>query len=296
MKNWFILSIAVFAFLISCGKKEKKQGQIGKAVEGSGLQCDGKDKGKNEACKKAEENKTPNGEPNTEKTSAQQNPGKPTPTDVLSTYPNIPENSTMSLHLQEDKAMAAELSIDSRKDTTNLVKVQVGCSDLRSLKDKDVFNNLLNPDDLKNIELKLLLTNNSQIHSTMRFKNSDSLLSKPFLISCSSKVEASNYEAEAGIIKKELKEGVSTVDIIENNADKDNGIMASFQCLSDEKILSEPNKVSSDNLVLNKVKLTKGSSVLFVRGLSLKDNDQVKKIPNADSKLTNDKIVLIKCI
>ena len=44
MKNWFVVSFAVMAFLVACGKKEKKQGEIGKTVAGSALDCKVKDK------------------------------------------------------------------------------------------------------------------------------------------------------------------------------------------------------------------------------------------------------------
>lgn len=304
MKNWFVISFAVMAFLVACGKKDKKQGQIGKSANQSTLDCKGKDKA-NDACKpQAETTPTP------EKGAADQTRFKPSGTAsapaTTEMIPNLEKNNgidskVMSLHLEENKALAAEFLINADKNDDVYTAVNVSCADLNDLSQDKLAEKLINPDKLENVNTKLYLMNNSQMLATMRINKGDGAGIKPFLVSCKndSKVNVESYKKMDEYQIKNLDEGMTTLDVVSSNTKADDGVFVSFQCLSENDILSEDKKASSDDYVLNRIKLTKGSSVVFNRAINKTFKDEKagvdKKISELDEKAKNKKYVVVTC-
>lgn len=299
MKNWFVISFAVMAFLVACGKKDKKQGQIGKSANQSTLDCKGKDKA-NEACKpQAETTPTP------EKGAADQTRFKRSGTDstpaTTETIPNLEGSNVMSIHLEENKALAAEFLINADKNDEAFTAVNVSCADLNDLSQNKLAEKLYNADKLENVNTKLYLMNNSQMLATMRINKGDGAGIKPFLVSCKndSKVNVESYKKMDEYQIKNLDEGMTTLDVVSSNTKADDGVFVSFQCLSENDILSEDKKASSDDYVLNRIKLTKGSSVVFNRAINKTFKDEKagvdKKISELDEKAKNKKYVVVTC-
>ena len=77
---------------------------------------------------------------------------------------------------------------------------------------------------------------------------------------------------------------MTTIDYLATNKDADKGTYISIQCLSEEDYLNDLNKKASNNTVMNRMKLLKGSTILFNR--AIKANDALK-----DSK----KYVVVNC-
>jgi hypothetical protein len=299
MKNWFVISFAVMAFLVACGKKDKKQGQIGKSANQSTLDCKGKDKA-NDACKPQSETT-----PEAEKGAADQTRFKRSGTDstpaTTETIPNLESSNVMSLHLEENKALAAEFLINADKNDDAFTAVNVSCADLNDLSQNKLAEKLYNADKLENVNTKLYLMNNSQMLATMRINKGDGAGIKPFLVSCKndSKVNVESYKKLDEFQIKNLDEGMTTLDVVSSTAKGDDGVIVSFQCLSEDDILSEDKKASSDEYVLNRIKLTKGSSVVFNRAINKTFKDKStgvdKKISELDEKSKNKKHVVVTC-
>lgn len=319
MKNWFIISVAVMAFLVACGKKEKKQGQIGKTVEGSALDCKSPEKAK----------KNPNCKPTTPGSNNNQNDGQGNNTDqgsgapvnndkvsgdnerkeVLDGLPNLKDQKIMSLHLAENKIVVAELEVSAdklNKNDSDFTPLKLACAnELEYLtKDSETKIQTLNPNKLENVNSKILLLNNSQLVANLKTKksedpNSTESTSKPYLISCknSSDLALTDLTKMENFQVKTLNEGMSALDILSTSAELDKGVYISIQCLSDDTILTEDKKVASNGNVLNRVRISKGSTVAFARAVkaTIKDSDDKDLKLIADEKLQEKKFVVVHC-
>lgn len=297
MKKWFITSLAVMAFLVACGKKEKKQGEIGKTVGGSALDCNGKDKSK-DACKNQNKGTTPPASADAGKAEET----KPSGTDELKqtteSFPNQRSAKIMSLHLIENKGIVTDLLLSATEGESQYTAIKVLCSDVNSLASANTSEKLINSDKIENVNGSIYLFNNSQMLSKLKIRSGDGAGEKPFMISCKngSSATAASFEKSSEYQVKSLVAGLSTMDLIATNKAGDEGVLTSVQCVSDENFLkdySESKKVLSDNYVLNRIKLTKGSSILFTRAINMKFND--KKLADIDVKFKDQKYVIVTC-
>lgn len=297
MKNWFVVSFAVMAFLVACGKKEKKQGEIGKTVAGSALDCKVKDK-ENASCKEQNKGTTPPASENAGKSAETKVSGTEEQKQSTEQFPNQKNANIMSLHLNENSGITAELLLSSTEDDSKYTASQVSCADVKDLTQANLTEKILNPDKLENVSTKIYLLNNSQLLTKLRVKTGDGAGEKPYMISCKngSSVSADSFEKSADYQVKKLDAGVSTLDVLSTSKNGDEGVLTSIQCASEEdfvKDFSESKKVLSDNYVLNRIKLNKGSSILFARAINMKFED--KKLSDLDAKFKEQRFVVVTC-
>lgn len=298
MKNWFVISIAVMSFLVACGKKSKLQGQIGKTVNGSGLDCKVKDKDK-DACKpEAKAGNTPKADDSAAKNVPTETSGTDEKAQTLETFPNLKEANIMSLHLDENYGITAEFSLSATEADDKYTPIQISCADVKDLSKATLTEKILNPDKLEEVEGKIYLLNKSQMLAKMKISKGDGAGEKPYMISCknSSTVTASEFEKSESYQVKKLDLGSSALELISLSKNADEGVLTSVQCVSNDdfvKDYAESKKVSADNYILNRIKLTSGSSVLLTRAINQKFDD--KKLSELDTKLKDQKYVIVTC-
>lgn len=296
MKRAFYISIAVFAFVVACGKKDNKVGQAGKISGQAKLDCEGKDKANktcvDEAAKKAQANQAGAQplDPNPDVAAS----GADTPKDVVETIPNVndkdlKENSKMAITMSDNTALVADLRINA--DNSDLLTTKVTCADLKdpnALKDIEPTN----PDELKDIDASIFLFNSSSIAADLNVKNGDKTVKpKTYLLTCNSgsTAKAADYIAANGSSKlkevevKQLKVGQQAFEIIKKGTSVEVGILTSFECNSDEDVLKNRSKVIGKKAA-NRIHLRKGSSVLVYRATDVKDGDKKIKELGSDAQ------------
>lgn len=295
MKRAFLVSIAVFTFVVACGKKDKKMGQAGKAGGQAQTDCSGK-KAETDECKKIAAEaaaKAQLGTPidNGEDLAAS---GADIAKDVVETIPNVNdkvlnEQSKMSITLSDKTALVADLRISA--DSSDMIATKVLCADIKDPNDlKEV--NVANPDDKKDIGAHILLFNNSSIAADLTVNNGDKTVKpKTYLLTCnsSSSAKASDYLDEKGNSKvkevevKQLKVGQQAFEIIQKGTSADTGVLASFECTSDSDVLKSKVKMIGKKAA-NRIHLRQGSSVMVFRAIDVKEGDKKIKELGSDAQ------------
>lgn len=264
MKNWFLVSLAIFAFVVSCGKKDKKKGQIGKTVAGK-LDCAGKDK-QNKACPADASNQ--NGGVSGDLAQEKIVPSGGDPKVTSETIPNLKDLNKMSIMLSKNTSLVAEMKIDSENSKESVSKVV--CTDVKDLaKLDDVVET--NPDELKSITSQFILFNGSSIVTHLKVNKGDQTKpTKLYMLTCNSGSEATvaDYANSESVETKALKLGQQAFELV-TLKDKESGVLTSFECGDDEAILKDSSK-SVGKKVANRVRIRQGSAVLVYRATDVK--------------------------
>ncbi|OYZ15970.1 MAG: hypothetical protein B7Y39_16320 [Bdellovibrio sp. 28-41-41] len=306
MKRAFLVSIAVFSFVVACGKKDKKMGQAGKTAGQAQTDCSGK-KAETDECKKiaaeaAEKAKISANIDSGEDLAAS---GAETAKDSIETIPNVDdsglkEQAKMSITLSDKTALIANLRVSA--DTDDMIATKVKCADINDPNDmKEVVET--NPDDLKDIDAHILLFNNSSIAADMTVANGDKTLKpKTYLLTCNSgsTAKASDYADEKGNSKrkevevKKLVVGQQTFEIIRKGTSVDAGVLASFECTSDSDVLKSKVKMVGKKAA-NRIHLRKGSSVMVFRAVDVKEGEKkIKELGGSDAQ-KEAKYTVVSC-
>lgn len=293
MKYWFLVSLAVFAFLVSCGKKDKKKGQIGKTLNGQ-LDCNGKDK-QNKTCldkaKAAETGSNTNGGTTGDVAQDPRAQSGGDAKDELETIPNTKDFNKMSITLSNKTALIAEMKVDSENKKESATKVI--CTDMKDLSKLEATD--VNPDEIQSVMSQMFLFNGSSIVADMKINKGDKTTeAKPYLLTCNSgsTTSSASYEKIAEVETKALKLGQQAFELI-TVKNSPTGVLASFECGNDDQILKE-NQKSMGNKVSNRIRIRKGSSVLVFRNLEYKIGDStLSKL--ADEAQKKKQYVVLSC-
>lgn len=304
MKHAFWISIALFAFVVACGKKDKKLGQAGKTSGQAQLDCVNKDKDtqkcKEELAKKAQQ-RDGAVDPNPNVAAS----GTDTPKDVVETIPNVndvdlKENAKMAITLSDNAALMADLRINANNN--ELVSTKVICTDLQDLNNvKDI--EAANPDALTNIGAHIFLLNYSSMAADLNVKNGDKTTEpKTYLLTCNSMSSsnvtdyldpATGQSKIKNIEVRQLKVGQQAFEVVNNGKSPDIGILTSFECNNDDDVLKSRAKLVGKKAA-NRVRLRKGSSVLVFRAVDMKEGD--KKIKELGTEAQKDvKYSIVSC-
>jgi hypothetical protein len=294
MKYAFLISIAAFAFIVSCGKKDNKHDKSGKIVA-AGADCAGKD-AKTQACidklKKEADEKLAKGDPSA--TPTREKSGAEQAKDVLETIPNLKDLNAMSITLSNQTALIAQLKLSAENETQFNAKVVCGdLSDVSKMKDVSETN----PDLLKTVDSQIFLFNNSSIVADLKVNTGDVTKDpKLYMLTCNSgsaitpkkyKENMKEYEI------KDLKVGYQAFELMPLNNKPDTGILVSFECSDDSTLLMDSVKKIGKKAV-NRVRLKKGSSVLVFRASEKKEGD--KKLSELGSEAQKEvKYSIISC-
>lgn len=306
MKRAFLVSIAVFTFVVACGKKDKKMGQAGKTAGQAQTDCSGK-KAETDECKKlaaeaAQKALVGKTIDNGEDLAAS---GAPTAKDSIETIPNVDDNglkeqAKMSITLSDKTALVANLRVSA--DSDDMIATKVKCADIKDPNDmKEVVET--NPDDLKDIGAHILLFNNSSIAADMTVTNGDKTVKpKTYLLTCNSgsTAKASDYADEKGNSKvkevevKKLVVGQQTFEIIRKGTSVDAGVLASFECTNDSDVLKSKVKTVGKKSA-NRIHLRKGSSVMVFRAVDVKEGEKkIKELGGSDAQ-KEAKYTVVSC-
>lgn len=291
MKTAFLVSIAVFAFLVACGKKDKKLGQAGKTAGQAQLDCSGQ-KAETKECKdkaaKAQLDAQTVVDPAVEVAESGADAAK----DVIETIPNVndkdlKENSKMSIMLNDNSALIAEMRISA--DSTDLIATKILCNDLKDPNDiKSVVET--NPDNLTTAT-KIALFNDSTIAVDLNVNTGDKTTKpKSYMLSCNSgsTLKVSDYAEENGTSKvkevevKKLKLGQQTFELLAKGT-PDTAVLTSFECVDDEQILKNTVKTVGKKTA-NRIRIRKGSSVLVTRAIEYKEGEKKIKELGSDAQ------------
>lgn len=292
MKYAFLVSIAVFAFLVSCGKKDKKLGQAGKTAGQGQLDCSGK-KEETKECKEKAAKAQLDGQTLVDTTPDVAESGSDTAKEVSETIPNVndkdlKENSKMSIMLSADTSLVADLRVNS--DNSDLISTKVICGDLKDPSDiKET--NTANPDNLTAIA-SMILFNDSSIVADLSVNTGDKTVKpKTYMLTCNSgsSVSVSDYIDSNGKSKikeievKQLKIGQQAFELISKGSSKEAGLLTSFECANDDEILK--NKVKTvGKKAANRIRLRKGSSVLVHRAVDANEGEKKLKDLGTDAQ------------
>jgi hypothetical protein len=293
MKYWFIVSMAIFAFAISCAKKENKQGQAGKPGATAALDCKTKDKG-SKACedqeKKAKEAAIAAGKVETTPTRGES--GATDAKTELDTIPNLKDLHKMSLTLSNQTALIAEIKTSAENETG--LATRIVCTDLKDLdKEKsDVINT--DPDDLKTVQSHIYLFNNSSIVGDLKVNVGDTTKpTKLYMLTCKSGSSATvdQYKEVKTVATKLLKKGQMTFESVALDGKVDVGVLTSFECNDDEQILKDSVK-KIGNKATNRLRLRKGSAVFVLRAGEQKVGDKkLNELGSEAQKLNKHSII-----
>jgi hypothetical protein len=305
MKRAFLVSMAVFAFVVACGKKDKKVGQAGKTSGQAQTDCSGK-KAETDECKKIAADaaqKAQQGKPidSGEDLGAS---GADTAKTSIETIPNVDdkglkEQAKMSITLSDKTALVANLRVNAESD--DMVATIVKCADIKDPNDmKEVIET--NPDELKEVNAHILLFNSSSIAADMTVTNGDKTVKpKTYMLTCNSgsTAKASDYVDDKGNSKrkevevKQLKVGQQTFEIIRKGTSADTGVLVSFECNNDSDVLKSKVKIVGKKAA-NRIHLRKGSSVMVFRAVDFKEGD--KKIKELGSEAQKEaKFTVVSC-
>ncbi|MCK6600151.1 MAG: hypothetical protein L6Q37_17435, partial [Bdellovibrionaceae bacterium] len=256
MKKWFLVSIAVFGFLVACGKKDKKQGTSGLKASNNGAQLDCKVKDKDSAKCKPEAT-TPAAKPESTQVTPIQASGVDTTSATLNHLPNLSAFDTMSLHLEKNMTIVGQFSLRSLEADSDFIGARISC---RNLSDNNAELIVVNPEDITSIMAEINLFDNSQILTlTKATKEAQGI--KPMLVSCKSdsQISPTSYATNPAVQVIELKEGMTRMDVIGYKDKLDDGFEVTFECSTETEILKNEKKILSENYMMNKVKILKGS-------------------------------------
>lgn len=284
MKYAFLVSIAVFAFLISCGKKDKKIGQAGTTTGQEKLDISG-EKSKTEGCVDVAECDVGQDE------------------DVLETIPNssdknLEDNSKMSILLNGDTSLVANGLINA--ENSDLVASKFICGDLKDPNDVKE-SNVVNPDKLTSLT-SIILFNDSSIVVGLNLKTGDKAEKpKTYMLSCNSgsSVKASDYVDVDGNAKtkeievKQLIDGEQSFELITKGPSSDVGLLTSVECVNDNDILKNSVK-SRGTKIANRIRLRIGSAILVQRAIDAKVSESKIKDLGTDAQ-KEVKFTVISC-
>lgn len=292
MKYAFLVSIAVFAFLVSCGKKDKKLGQAGKTSGQAQSDCSGKN-AETKECKEKAAKALLDAQTPIETSPDVAESGADTAKEIVETIPNVndkdlKENSKMSIMLSADTSLIADLRVNA--DGSDMVSTKVICGDLKDPSEiKDT--NIANPDKLTAVT-SMILFNNSSIVADLSVNTGDKTVKpKTYMLSCNSgsSVKASDYLDANGASKtkeievKQLKAGQQTFELISKGSSTEKGLLTSFECSKDDDVLKNTVK-SVGKKAANRIRLRVGSSVLVHRAVDVKEGEKKIKELGTDAQ------------
>ncbi|MCB0368430.1 MAG: hypothetical protein KDD45_03075, partial [Bdellovibrionales bacterium] len=255
MRNWFVISFAVMAFLVACGKKVKKQGDIGKAAAPTAqADCNGKDKDSVE-CKNNQDT-TPHVDG--DKASGEDGPqatgsgsaapaGNTTTDNTTDTFPNEANSKVGSVKKKKNKALMGSFAISA--NTNDLSNLTVTCADISEINKNPLVEQIINPDKLDKTTAKLFLLNDSQILASMKIaKGPGAGVQKPYLVSCKNDIQYNldTLKKASDVYQvREMNEGENVIDMLAVYGKSDEGILTSFECSTSEKILKKKKKLTT---------------------------------------------------
>lgn len=305
MKRAFLVSIAVFTFVVACGKKDKKMGQAGKTAGQAQTDCTGK-KAETDECKKIAADAAAKAQVNANIDNGEGlvASGADKAVDVIETIPNVldkdlKENSKMSITLSDKTALVASLRTNA--DSDEMVTTKVICADIQDPKDmKETAET--NPDELAEISSSILLFNNSSIAADMMVAKGDKTAKpKAYLLTCNSgsTADASKYADDKGVAKvkgvdvKVLKVGQQAFEILRKASSTEAGTLTSFECAADSDVLKSKTK-NVGKKAANRIRLRKGSSVMVFRAIDVKEGE--KKINELGTEAQKEaKYTVVTC-
>lgn len=306
MKYAFLVTIAAFAFLISCGKKDKKQGQAGKTAAATQV-CKDKVKEKDtEACKAlAEKERLAAEKGQVSGDGDRVASGAKDPKSEYSTIPNLDDEvlkdkAVMPITLNDQTALLAEMKINSESENPTATKLF--CGDIADTEKLQKEAALADPDELKNAITNIYLFGKATIVADLKVNNGDSTggKTKLFMLTCNSnsKTTAESYKNEKTIETRVLKSGQQAFEYVAYAGKDEVGILVSFDCNADDTLLNSKVKTingkEKTNKSLNRIRLRKGSSVLVRRAVDYKEGD--KKLSELGSdKQKENKLSIISC-
>ncbi|MBL7543999.1 MAG: hypothetical protein JNL11_09290 [Bdellovibrionaceae bacterium] len=298
MKYAFLISIAMFAFAVSCGKKDKKQ-QVGKTAPGTQLDCKGKDEQEKKCKDQLSAEQAAQNAGTTDNSTPRKESGTEENISEMKTIPNTKDKdlkarSRVSIQLNNQTALVAELKVGAENDT--LIPFKVICpEDLNSVKDVSEAN----PDDLQ-ASANILLFNGSVFVADLKVNKGENKTenTKLYMLSCKSKstIKASQYkskETDKSVNFRGLVTGQQAFESIILSGKKDSGILTSFECGSDDDILKEDVKKLGSRVV-NRIRLKNGSAVMVYRAIEQKIGDKKLNQYGTDAQKEH-KISIIAC-
>lgn len=289
MKYLFVVTIAVFAFTISCAKKDNKP-SVGKSGAGGQLDCKVKDKDNKtcvaqakDAAALAASKVSPNGAegPKSGATEAKEE---------LDTLPNLVEFNKMSLTLSKDTALIVNLKTAALND--EFVAAKIICASDMTKPDKAVT---ADPDKLEHDQSQIYLFNNSSIVATTSVSKDDNeKVAKLYMYSCASGSSATlkNSETSKSVNLVNLKIGQNTFESVALRGKPTVGILTSFECNDDTQILEGTAKMQGD-LAANRIRIRKGSALLVYRAHGQKFGE--KTLKESGTEAQNKEFTVISC-
>lgn len=276
MKYLFIVSVAVFAFAISCAKKENKQ-KVGKPGAVS-TDCKNKDKD-SKACQEqlAKEKKALDKEV-IEQEPPRDNAGAKKTEDVVETIPNLDQLKT-SVILNDKTTLRAEIITSANNNQP--VSTDIVCAEIKDLQvDKRSDITVANPDDLGTALSQILLFKDSSIVVDLKVNKGENATktTKLFMLTCKSESKDSvtrimDNNKEGAYVSKVLKKGQNTFELVALSNRADTGILTSFECNDDDQILKDTVRKQSE-MAANRIRLRKGSAALVFRAVNHKVGDK----------------------
>ncbi len=279
MKYLFIVSMAVFAFAISCAKKDDKQ-NVGKS-QGAAIDCEKAENKTNKTCvdkaaaaAAAAKDKEVSAKDKIDQQELRKASGiaAADANDVMVTIPNL-NSEKMSLTLSNKTALIVDMKTGlSDKDP---ITTKIVCMDLTDpSKLAEVTD--ANPDDLKAIRSKIYLYNNSSIVADLKVSKGDTTgdSTKLYMFTCNSGATiAVNDYRDPKIVVRSLEKGQNAIEVVAPDSKGEAGIVTSFECNDDDQVLRDRSNIM-DMKVLNRIRLRKGSAAMVFRAVGVKVGDK----------------------